>query len=126
MVYPHPLQLHCRVDALPKENIAVGEHLRHLHRNFNHALREFGEVESYLKHPFTRLKFAKDLRALVGYLNSNILPLYLDAELSVLQVQTLTYCAVVEVVRTLGRKTMPCCNTIRPQMKNDSPQKIHH
>ena len=38
-----------------------------------------------------------------------------------LQVQTFTYCAAAAVVRTLGRKKMPCCNTIRSHIRDDPP-----
>ena len=62
--------------------------------------------------------------ALVGYPNSKILPLYVDTELSVLQVETLTYYAAVTVVKTLVRKTMPCLSTIRSDTRNDPPWKI--
>ena len=123
VVYSHPLKMRGRANALPEENIAVPEKLR-LQRDFNQRLQEFGEVELCSRHSFSKLKFSKDLLALVGYLNIKILPLYLNTELSVLQVQTLIYCATVAAVRTLVRKTMPCCNTIRSHARNDPPWKI--
>ena len=78
-----------------------------------------------LKTFFSKFKFSKDLLAPVGYLNSKILSLYLNTELSVLQVQTLTYCAAMAVVRTLGKKTILRCNTIRSHTRKDPPWKIH-
>ena len=98
--------------------------LQRLQRNFNQALQEFREMEPCLRHSFSKLKFSKDLLALFGCMGSKILPLYLNTELSLPQVQTLTYCAAVAVVRTFGRKTMLCCNTIRSQTRNDPPWKI--
>ena len=77
-----------------------------------------------LKTFFPETQVLLNLLALVGYLNSKILPLLLDTEFSVLQVQTLTYCAAVAIVRTLGRKTMPGCNTIRLHTRYDPPWKI--
>ena len=76
VVYPHPLGLCRRAHALRKENIAVPEKLQRLQRNFNQALQEFGEVETWSRHSFPKLKFSKNLLALVGHLNSKILPLY--------------------------------------------------
>ena len=124
MARSHPLELRRRANALPEENITVSEKLGHLQRNFNQALQKFGELEPCSRHSFPELKFSKDLSALVGYLNSKILPLHLDTKLSVLQAQTLSYCAAMAVVRTLRRKTMPCRNTIRSQTRNNSPWKI--
>ena len=86
VVYTHPLRLPRRADAFPEENITVSEKLQRLQKNFNQALQEFREVEPCSRHSFPKLKFSKDLLALVGYLNSKILPLYLDTELTVLQV----------------------------------------
>ena len=57
VVYPHPLGLCRRADAISQGNTAVPENLR-LHRNSNHALQKFGKVEPCLRHSFLKLKFA--------------------------------------------------------------------
>ena len=74
VVYPHRLGLHDRDGPLPEEDTAVPEHLQRFYKNFNHNLKEFGKVEPRLRYFYLKLKFAKDLLALVGYLNSKISP----------------------------------------------------
>ena len=111
IVYSDTLGLHRHAVALAERNIEVPKNLQRLQRNFHHTLQEFGVSETCLRHSFPKLKFSKDLLALFGYLNSKILPLYLDTELCTLQVQTLIYCAAVAVVRTFGKKrcTLDMC-----------------
>ena len=80
VVYSHSLEPRRCTDALSKENITVPENLRRLQRNFNQSLQKFKEAEPCSRHSFSKLNSCKDLIALVGYLNSKILPLYLNTE----------------------------------------------
>ena len=106
VVHSHSLGLRRRADALPEENIAVPEKLQCLQRNFNQALQEFGEVLQ---------NHAQDILSR----NSSFLRICLSYIL-----YPISYSAAVAVVRTLGKKTMLCRNTIRSHTRNDPPWKI--
>ena len=85
-------------------NSAVLRQLQHRQRNIDHGIYEFREVESFSRYYFPKLKFSKDSLALVAYLNVEILPLYLQSESTMLQVQIPTYCVDISAFRTLGKK----------------------